>query len=55
MYGIDGTGHAPSLSCLVMKNCNNELLIIYANLTALLANIHIDSGYLVVVTKEGSD
>ena len=26
-----------------------------ANLTALLANMHIDSGYLVVVTKEGSD
>ena len=30
-----------------MKNC-------YANLTILLADVHIDSGYLVVVTKEGS-
>ena len=29
-------------------------MVTYANLTALLANMHIDSGYLVVVTKEGS-
>ena len=28
---------------------------IYANFTVLLADVHIDSGYLVVVTKEGSD
>ena len=30
-------------------------MVTYANLTALLANMHIDSGYLVVVTQEGSD
>ena len=30
-------------------------MVTYANLTALLANMHIDSGYLVVVTKEGSE
>ena len=39
-----------------MKNCKSELLIIsvviYENLTILLANMHIDSGYLVVVTKD---
>ena len=29
-------------------------MVTYANLTTLLANMHIDSGYLVVVTKEGS-
>ena len=28
-------------------------LVTYANLTILLADVHIDSGYLVVVTKEG--
>ena len=33
----------------MMKNCKNELLI--ANLIILLADVHIDSGYLVVVTK----
>ena len=39
-----------------MKNCNNDISVVtYANLTALLANMHIDSDYLVVVTKEGSD
>ena len=32
---------------------NNELLS--TNLTTLLANMHIDSGYLVVAKKEGSD
>ena len=37
-----------------MKN-NYISLVTDANLTILLADVHIDSGYLVVVTKEGSD
>ena len=31
----------------------NISVVTYANLTILLANMHIDSGYLVVVKKEG--
>ena len=30
-------------------------MVTYANLTILLADVHIDSGYLVVVTKDGAD
>ena len=30
-------------------------VVTYANLTVLLADVHINSRYLVVVTKEGSD
>ena len=37
-----------------MKN-NYISLVTDANLTILLAEVHIDSGYLLVVTKEGSD
>ena len=44
-----------------MKNCKNELLIIiisvvtYANLTILLVNVHIDSGYLVVLIENETE